>query len=365
LTEAGQLEKAWSTLDRAQRIAAANGDEGQRAHARVQALLSGLKLAPNRVAIQIAQALPELRSEFARGPDELGLCQTLQLEAAMYWIHARSAAAEDAWQRAAEYARRANDRRQLTEILGWLASAALWGPTPASEGIRRCEDYLDEIGNHPRGQAVILLHMAGLHAMQDRVEIAHATLSRAKSLLETLGPTMTAAVTEPAAFIAILAGDPATAEMHLRLEYESLSQMGEKDFLATTAALLARTIAAQGQTRYGEATQLIAVSQEAAAGEDLSAQIISQGLSARILADRGRHGEATELASSAVALAAQTDLLSQHADALLDLAQVLAASGRLPEAQAAATQALDLYRRKGNLPGVRESLGYLTRYAHI
>ena len=52
----------------------------------------------------------------------------------MHWNHGRSAAAEDAWQRAAEYARRANDRSQLTEILGWLASAALWGPTPASEG---------------------------------------------------------------------------------------------------------------------------------------------------------------------------------------------------------------------------------------
>ena len=118
--------------------------------------------------------------------------------------------------------------RQLTEILGWLASAALWGPTSASEGIRRCADYLDEIGNHPRGQAVILKHMAGLYAMQDEVETAHATLSRAKSYLDTLGPTMTAAVTQPAAFIAMLAGDPATAEMHLRFAYESLSLMGEK-----------------------------------------------------------------------------------------------------------------------------------------
>ena len=41
LTEVGQLEKAVATLDDAQRIAAANGDEGQHAHARVQALLTG------------------------------------------------------------------------------------------------------------------------------------------------------------------------------------------------------------------------------------------------------------------------------------------------------------------------------------
>ena len=59
---------------------------------------------------------------------------------------------------------------------------------------------------------------------------------------------MTAAVTEPAAFIAMLAGDPVTAEFYLRLEYESLSQMGEKDSLATTAALLARAIVSQGKS---------------------------------------------------------------------------------------------------------------------
>ena len=365
LTEAGQLEKAMTTLDDAQRIAAASGDAVQHAHARAQALLSGLKLVPNRAAVQIAQALPELRAEFARGPDEQGLCLTLRLEAAVYWIHGRSAAAEEAWRRAAEYARRANDRRQLTEILGWLASAALWGPTPAAEGIRRCADYLDEVGNHPRGQVVILNHMAGLYAMQDQAGSARAALSRAKSYLDALGPTMTAAVTQPAAFVAMLAGDPATAEAHLRFAYESLSLMGEKDNLATAAALLARAIAAQGQSRYGEAGQLVALSLKAAAGEDLVTEIIGQGLSARMLADRGRHAKATEFASAAVALAARTDLLSQHADALLDLAHVLVTAGRLPDAQAAAAQALDLCQRKGNLPGARESLGCLTRYAHL
>ena len=45
----------------------------------------------------------------------------------------------------------------------------------------------------------------------------------------------------------MLAGDPATAERHLRLEYDTLYQMGERRYLATTAAKLARAIAAQGQ----------------------------------------------------------------------------------------------------------------------
>ena len=362
LTQAGQLEKAKASLDHAQGITATNGDARQHAHARVQALLLGLELDPDGAAMEITRALPELRHEFDANHDDLGICLTLQLEAALHWNHARSGAAEETWQRAAEYARRVNDRRQLADILTWLASAALWGPTPAPEGIQRCKDYLDEIGNHPIGKAEILLNLAGLYAMQDDFAAAQATLDSARTLLDTLGATITAAITQPAALIATLAGDPATAEKHLRLEYGSLYRMGERRVLATTAAKLARAIAAQGQSRYDEAIRLIATSREAAADEDMSAQAVSQGLLARILADSGRHREAEELARSAAAIAAQTDLLSERADILLDLAHVLAALGQVTEAHATAAQAVDIYQRKGNLPGVRESLRHLAHY---
>src|SRR5262249_57869171 len=130
----------------------------------------------------------------------------------------RRGAGEDASQRAAGTARKLEDGRQLADILAWLASAALGGPTPAPEGIKRCQEYLDEIGNPPIGKAEILLHLAGLYAMQDDFAAAQATLNTAKSLLETLGPTMIAAIIQPAALMAMLAGDPATAERQLRLE---------------------------------------------------------------------------------------------------------------------------------------------------
>jgi DNA-binding SARP family transcriptional activator/predicted ATPase len=363
LIEAGQFEKAKATLDHAQRITAANGDDRQHAHARVEALLLGLELDPDAAAMDITRALPELRTEFDRSLDDLGICRTWQVEAALHWNHTRSGAAEYAWQRAAEYARRVNDRRQLADILAWLASAALWGPTPAKEGIQRCKDYLDEIGNHSFGKAVILHYLAGLHAMLDDFAAAHATLNSAKSLLDTLGAPITASTTQPAALIAMLAGDPVTAEKHLRLEYDFLYRMGERRYLATTAAKLARAIAAQGQDRYDEAIRLIATSREAAAGEDLHPQAISQGVLARILAERGRDREAEELVRSATTLAAQTDMLSEHADILLDLAHVLVALGRVSEAHATTARAVDLYQRKGNLPGVRESLRYLAHYA--
>ena len=142
--------------------------------------------------------------------------------------------------------RKVNDRAQLADIVGWLASAALWGPTPAPDGIKRCLDYLDEIGNHPIGKAGILLSLSGLYAMQDDFAAAQETFSIGKSLLEPLGPTMKAAMTQPAAFIAMLAGDPATAESISDLNTSPSSEMGERRLLATTAATLARAIAAQG-----------------------------------------------------------------------------------------------------------------------
>ena len=363
LIEAGQFEKAKATLDHAQHITAANGDDLLNAHARVQALVLGLELDPDAAVMEITRALPELRREFDRSLDDLGICRTLQVEAALHWKHARSGAAEHSWERAAEYARKVNDRRQLADILAWLASAALWGPTPAEEGIMRCKAYLYEMGNHPFGKAVILHYLAGLYAMQDDFAAAQATLNSAKSLLDTLGAPITASTTQPAALIAMLAGDPATAEKHLRLEYDFLYRMGERRYLPTTAAKLARAIAAQGPDRHDEAIRLIATSREAADGEDLVTQALSQGVSARILADRGRHREAEDLARSAAALAAQTDLLSERADIQLDLAHVLAALGRVIESHAATAHAIDLYQRKGNLPGIRESLRHLAYYA--
>jgi tetratricopeptide (TPR) repeat protein len=199
--------------------------------------------------------------------------------------------------------------------------------------------------------------------MHDDFAAARETLNSAKSLLDTLGAPITASTTQPAALIAMLADDPATAEKHLRLEYGFLYRMGERRYLPTTAAKLARALAAQGPGRYDEAIRLIAAGREAAAGEDLITQALGQGVLARILADRGRHREAEDLARSAAALAAQTDLLSERAGVQLDLAHALAAAGRGAEAHAAAADAIDLYQRKGNLPGVRESLRHLAHYA--
>ncbi|NUT54489.1 MAG: hypothetical protein HOQ03_00715, partial [Thermoleophilia bacterium] len=57
---------------------------------------------------------------------------------------------------------------------------------------------------------------------------------------------------------------------------------------------------------------------------------------------------ALALAREAVAGLEPTDLLSQRGDAMLDLAAVLAISGRREESEAAVRRAVALFERKGN-----------------
>jgi tetratricopeptide (TPR) repeat protein len=307
LMEAGQLDEAAGALEEAQRVAEAAGHRRAWAHARVQQLFLGLQVDTQRATATVTRLLPQVLDIFERGGDELGLCLAWRLRAAVRWTQANSAAAEEAWQRAADHARRAHDERQLNEILGWLASAALWGPTPAPDGIRRCERYLAEVGPADR---------AGRDPQPPRRPVRDARPGRAGA--RAVGPRPghlrgprhddDLAVTHPASFVAMVTGDPAMAETHLRRDYDSLQRMGEKGYLATTTALLARALAAQG--RHSEAEQFIRVSRQAGAAEDASAQMVWQGTWGRVLAYRGRLAEAEKPARAAVSLAEGTDLLN-------------------------------------------------------
>jgi tetratricopeptide (TPR) repeat protein len=135
--------------------------------------------------------------------------------------------------------------------------------------------------------------------------------------------------------------------------------MGEKALLATTAAMLAQALYTQG--RFEEAEGFCRASREAAAADDLSAQVQWRGVQGKILARQGKREEAEALARDAVALVAATDFLTYHGDAMLDLAEVLELSRKSAEAEAANRQGLELYERKGNLVAAERAKSQLAR----
>ncbi|HEY6796235.1 MAG TPA: BTAD domain-containing putative transcriptional regulator [Kineosporiaceae bacterium] len=361
--ESGTLAQARAAVDEALRIAVERDAARERAYAMIQSLQLDLHTDPHGAVDRVERGLADVRSVFAGSGDEQGLCQVWMLEASVHWHRARCAAAEHAWQQAMVAARAVGDHRHLTRSIWWLASAALWGPTPAREGIARCRRYLAEIGSSPTGRAVIQLHQAGLHAMVDEVGTARQLRASGAAILREVGSGLPIVVAEPAAFIALLVEDYASAERYLRTAFDALRAMGEQADLATCAALLARVLALQGsgvpggagpgEGRWDEVARYLRISSTSAGGQDLTARIVGGGALARALAVRGELGAAVRGAREAVDLAAGTDLLNPHGDALVDLAWVLAAAGRRAEAAGAVRAARSRYQQKENWLGVR------------
>jgi len=340
--EAGRFTEADETLTEA--IDRAGDDALLEARARLEQQFVRLQAEgaidePDRVAQDVLQV-------FEAQGDLRGQSRTWCLRAMVDWIHGQVEAADEGWQRAADLSRLADDELELFEILAWRASAAPVGPTPAPEAIATCTEIREEVEGSPLATAQMLPPFAVLYAMQGDFETARLLVREANTLLGELGRIYTVALAQHDAMVEVLAGEPAAAEERLRTAYERFDELGEKALFASTAAMLAHAIYEQG--RYAEAGELCRASREAAAADDLDAQVKWRGVAAKLLAQRGQNAEAETLAREAVELVAQTDLLRDHGDALLDLGEVLALGGEPPHAAAAFRAALELYEQKGD-----------------
>jgi len=146
--------------------------------------------------------------------------------------------------------------------------------------------------------------------------------------------------------IELMAGQPEAAERELRSDYNTLTAMGERNYLSTTAFLLAEAIRRQGRAQ--EALELAAEAATLAAPDDVAGQIGWRSVRSRALADRGDHDEAVVLAREALALAMTTDGPNAQGEALLDLAEVLIGTGDRVGAREAAADAATRFAAKGS-----------------
>jgi predicted ATPase len=348
MIEAGRLTDADELLVEAGRSAAAARDECAAAHVVVQKEFLRLR-GESASAAEPAAVVEQVVPIFDRVGDEYGLCNALRLRASLHWMQARADAATDAWEQAAIHARRAGAEHERIEILGWLASSLLFGPTPVGDAVRRCEAIRRDVSGNLSAGAHVLQPLAGMYAMEGRFDRARELLAASVGALEELGLTMSFAVSHHTAMVELLAGDPAAAERSLRRGYGALEEMGYTVELSTTAALLAQALIAQ--RRDAEAERFAALSEELAPADDLIAQVLWRSVRARTLAGHGSTDEAERLARTAVALVEKSDFVNDRADALVDLGIVLRQGGHLDRARDALAEALVLYERKGNKVG--------------
>jgi ATP/maltotriose-dependent transcriptional regulator MalT len=280
----------------------------------------------------------------AEHDDAIGQCRAWRLLAWVEWIESQAARADAAWERAAALAERAGDERELFEILGWRAAAAVFGPAPVDKAIRRCTAIGEQVRASPIAAAVTLRPLGLLHALRGDFDEARRLIRASNETLDELG-RMQSVVSHHEAVVELLAGEPAAAERRLRQGYARLEAMGEQALLATTAAFLAEAVLAQGDA--GEAEALCATAERLAPADDVITHALARGVRARVLAGRGRYDEAEAAAEEAVALAGRTDALVEHGDAHLALADVLELRGRGDAAMLHVREAIALYERKG------------------
>jgi class 3 adenylate cyclase/tetratricopeptide (TPR) repeat protein len=271
-------------------------------------------------------------------------------------------ACEAALDRALAAARRARDRRRANAVLAGAPVAALWGPSAVARASGRCLDVVRVLHitqGAPAVEAVALRCQAVLEALRGRAEAARRMIASAQRAAEELGigPQLLEADAS-AGLIELLEGEAGAAESHLRAAYEGLRTRGLGIDAARTAALLGRALLAQDRAAEAEA---LSHASEALAGDDLKAAIAWRGVRAEALARRGEVGAAVELARAAVAIAAATDALLDHADARLALAAALRAAGRVAEAEAEERRAIELWEAKGATRLVERARGEARR----
>ncbi len=286
--------------------------------------------------------------ELARLEDAAG-------EAKAHFVHAQAlarlgkvGACEAALDQALAAARRAGDRRRANAVLAGAPLAALWGPSPVTRASGRCLDVVRVLRitqGAPAVEAVALSCQGVLEALRGRTEAARRMLASSRTMVEELGISHRLHETDVfAGRIDLLEGDVPAAERNLRAGYEGLRDLGLGIDAARAAALLGRALLAQDRAAEAEA---LSHESELLAGDDLQAAIAWRGVRAEALARRGDHATAIGFAEAAVAIAAATDALLDHADARLALAAALRAAGRVGEADQEERRAIELWEAKG------------------
>lgn len=234
--------------------------------------------------------------------------------------------------------------------------ALVFGPTPVPLALERVDDIRPRAEGNRRLEVTLLRGSSQLEAMQGHFDSARKLIAQGKALAEELGlEVLLPGVAWEAGYIELLAGDAAAAERELRPACEALERMGNWGNLAVLAPMLADALFMQGRDE--EALRLTELTERIVNAWDVEPQIAWRRVRAKLFARRGQVEEAERLAREATALAARTDFLDDHAQAVADLAEVLRLAGRPKQSAAAVQEAIRLYEAKGNIAAAARLAG--------
>jgi len=123
--------------------------------------------------------------------------------------------------------------------------------------------------------------------------------------------------------------------------------MGERNYISTTAGLLADVLYRQG--RYEESARFVRECEHLASPDDVASQFLWRCVRGKLRARQGAFGEAESLLSAAMALIEPSDQLDWQGNGLMDFAEIRELAGIPEDAAAFADRAARLFERKGNV----------------
>jgi hypothetical protein len=301
-----------------------------------------------RMADALAE-VEEAHAQLERLGDEYGAIWALRLCGCFHAWLGNSFKASEIWNDALPRAERISPR--LTdELLIWLLWEAWWGPEPAADGIRRCDEYLERAWRlgAKRLEGVALDMRGALKAYRGEFDEAHHDITAGRSILRDLGDSVWwAGASMVEADLEFTAGDPQAAYDCLSAGHDALAGLAETGYLSTVVGLRAQAALLLG--REDEALELADETERLALPDDFEPLGRLRLVRALVLARRGEVERADELMREAVEYIAPTDYSVLVVELGFVEADVARAVGR-PEAERAGLErALAAAEKKGNV----------------
>jgi class 3 adenylate cyclase/tetratricopeptide (TPR) repeat protein len=354
LTDAGELAAAAAALEAARNGAALLGNDaiGRSAElARLQLRFStDATSAHEGIVARARELIPVLEAD----ADHHGLVRAWRLLYYVYGTASRWGMAAEAADHAIRHAEQAGDAGTATRFVGMLAVSVLYGPTPVDEAITYCEGVLSRAAEDRKSVAITEAVLAHLEAMRGNFEVARVRYRRSRALLEEFGWRLSAALTShDSAPVEMLAGELEAAERELLKDYRTLEQMGERNYISTTAGLLAEVLYLQG--RYRHSAEFVAVCHDLASPDDVASQFLWRCAQAKLFAQDRQYEQADSIIAEAIELIDGSDWLDGQGAGFMDLAEICRLRGRTSDALEAVARASVRFTAKGNIVAARRA----------
>jgi class 3 adenylate cyclase/tetratricopeptide (TPR) repeat protein len=360
----GRFDEADRSLAEAIELAEHAGDERTRIRSRLSQLRLRFQVDPAADYEQIEAEALEAAAFCESNGDDFGAARAWRVVYWARWGQCQLGRMRPAAERAFEHDRHARDKHypQL-DLIGVLV-ALVWGPTPASEALVKGQEILEQVRGHRGAEAFAMCFLGQVRGMLGQREAAREMILRGVADRRELGDLPGAAMSYGEGlgyFIEMVCGEWLAAGRELRQAFDELASIGDKNYLAITAGWLAHCLYQLGE--YDEAQHFAGVCEQSAAKNWVAAQALWRGVRGKLLVRSGDVAAGEALAREAVDLAVKTDRVDTQTDALMDLAEVLRATGRTVEAASVVEDALRRYELKEVHPAATRARALLDELA--